>query len=119
MNEAQSQKVISYLEKILASIKNKSMLWNEANPTTYVYRDTKSSGKIIVQKLSGSLRTSETGLGFESNYMLQATADNTNQQFSINSNDGQKFHALLKQTYQEIESMKTQEGIDLLGSMLE
>lgn len=119
MNETQSKKVISYLEKMLASVDDKSMVWHEANPTTYVFHDKKTIGKIVIQKISPSMRRTEKGVSYETNYMLQATSNSSPQQFTIQSTDGDKYHMLLKQIFKAIETMEAQESIDFLGSMLD
>lgn len=114
----QKNRVHDYLEKIRAATHDKSILWVEVNPTTYVWLTDVEDARVVLQKLTGVPSVESGRLTRINDYMLQA-ADKTGQiQFSVKGSDDILINDHLSKLFSEIEELKASDSLDFLETIL-
>lgn len=119
MKTEQRGQMTSYIDQILDSTKLNKINWSNANPTTYVWDNTKNSGRLIVQQLGATpFFNADKKIGLRKNYLMQILDENGVQQLEIQGQFDQEFNAKLQALFEEIEYIKTQKALNFLGSIL-
>lgn len=115
MAKYEAGKVVAYLDSVIAATLARKIVWDTANPTTYVWNTKELEiSKVVIQRRKSSLAPTMGSV----TYLLEGFGLFNILDVSIDGNMDPMVNAKLRELYQTIESGMQDSGLDKLIAVL-